>query len=69
MELLVVSFGDSYDRAVVGVARDLGEARAVAEAYRARFSFPGWFEFERFVPGELGSRAPAEELDLVRELG
>jgi hypothetical protein len=69
MEFLIVTFGDSYERAVVGMARDLTEARTVAEAYRARFSFPGWFEFERFVPGEVGSRAPAEELDLVHNLG
>ena len=29
MELFVVSFGDSYDRSVVGVARSLDEARSV----------------------------------------
>lgn len=33
MELLVLDFGDSYDRFVVGVARDLAEARSMARAY------------------------------------
>jgi len=33
MELLVVDFGDSYERSVVGVARDLAEARVMARAY------------------------------------
>jgi hypothetical protein len=33
MELLVLDFGDSYDRFVVGVARDLAEARVMARAY------------------------------------
>jgi len=33
MELLVVDFGDSYDRSVVGVARDLAEARVMARSY------------------------------------
>lgn len=69
MNILVVTFGDSYERVVVGLARDLNEARTVAEVYRARFSFPGWFEFEPFVLGEVGSRAPAEELELVHNLG
>lgn len=68
MELLVVSFGDSYERCVVGVARDLDEARVLADAYRARFGEPGWFEFERFVPGALGVGDVAE-LDLVHPAG
>ena len=33
MEVLVLDFGDSYDRSVVGVARDLTEARVMARAY------------------------------------
>lgn len=33
MELLVLDFGDSYDRFVVGVARDLAEARSMARVY------------------------------------
>lgn len=33
MEVFVVSFGDSYDRFVVGVARSLDEARGLARNY------------------------------------
>ena len=33
MEVLVLDFGESYDRFVVGVARDLVEAQVMARAY------------------------------------
>lgn len=33
MEVFVVDFGCSYERYVVGVARDLAEARSIARAY------------------------------------
>ena len=39
MELFVVSFGDSYDRSVVGVARSLDEARSVARDYLSRVHY------------------------------
>jgi hypothetical protein len=71
MELLVVDFGDSYDRAVVGVARDLAEARVMARAYVASVCWEQRvLEFQHFAVQRhvLGEAAVAyvqdEELDL-----
>ena len=71
MELLVVDFGDSYDRSVVGVARDLAEARVMARAYVASVlweqrMFNGqYFAVQRHVVGQASvSYVEDEELDL-----
>ena len=74
MELLVVDFGDSYNRSVVGVARDLAEARVMARAYVASVLweqrvFAGqYFAVQRHVVGEA-SIAYAQDgaLDLGEE--
>ena len=52
MEVYVVSFGDSYDRSVVGVARSLDEARDLARDYLARVYYAAPYlpqEFEYFA--------------------
>ena len=59
MEVLVVDFGCSYERSVVGVARDPAEARSIAREWLSRRGRPA-LEFEYFavqrhvfgVPGE-----------------
>jgi hypothetical protein len=74
MELLVVDFGDSYDRSVVGVARDLAEARSMARAYVVSVCWGGvvqdfqYFAVQRHVLGEASVAYVAdEELDLSVE--
>jgi len=74
MELLVVDFGDSYDRSVVGVARDLAEARVMARAYEVSVCWGGvvqefqYFAVQRHVLGWLATGYVAdEELDLSVE--
>lgn len=74
MELLVVDFGDSYDRSVVGVARDLAEARVMARAYvtsvlwEQRVFNCQYFAVQRHVLGEASIVYVAdEELDLSVE--
>jgi len=71
MELLVVDFGDSYDRSVVGVARDLAEARVMARAYVAGVCWEQrvlefqYFAVQRHVLGEASiAYVQDEELDL-----
>ena len=71
MELLVVDFGDSYDRSVVGVARDLAEARVMARAYvtsvcwEQRVLDGQYFAVQRHVLGVLSEGyALDEELEL-----
>jgi hypothetical protein len=71
MELLVVDFGDSYDRSVVGVARDLAEARVMARAYvtsvcwEQRVMEFQYFAVQRHVVGQASvSYVEDEELDL-----
>jgi hypothetical protein len=71
MELLVVDFGDSYERSVVGVARDLAEARVMARAYVAGVCWEQrvlefqYFAVQRHVLGEASvSYVEDEELDL-----
>ena len=74
MELLVVDFGDSYERSVVGVARDLAEARSMARAYVASACWEQrvmdfqYFAVQRHVLGWLATGYVAdEELDLSVE--
>jgi len=74
MELLVVDFGDSYERSVVGVARDLAEARSMARAYVVSVCWGGvvqefqYFAVQRHVLGALSEGYVAdEELDLSVE--
>jgi len=74
MELLVVDFGDSYDRSVVGVARDLAEARVMARAYVASVCWEQrvlecqYFAVQRHVVGEAAVvYVEDEELDLDME--
>jgi hypothetical protein len=71
MELLVVDFGDSYERSVVGVARDLAEARVMARAYVAavlweqRVLEGQYFAVQRHVVGQAAVvYVQDEELDL-----
>jgi len=71
MELLVVDFGDSYARSVVGVARDLAEARVMARAYvtsvlwEQRVFVGQYFAVQRHVLGEASvSYAQDGKLDL-----
>jgi hypothetical protein len=71
MELLVVDFGDSYDRSVVGVARDLAEARVMARAYVASVCWGQvvqefqYFAVQRHVVGQASvAYVEDEELDL-----
>jgi len=71
MELLVVDFGDSYERSVVGVARDLAEARVMARAYVAavlweqRVLEGQYFAVQRHALGEASVvYVQDEELDL-----
>lgn len=71
MEVLVVDFGDSYERSVVGVARDLAEARVMARAYvqssvwEQRVLDFQYFAVQRHVLGALSEGyALDEELDL-----
>jgi hypothetical protein len=55
MDMLVLSFGDSYDRYSVGVATSLDSARAMARDYLARHHFGGvllrheYFSVARFA--------------------
>ena len=74
MELLVVDFGDSYERSVVGVARDLAEARSMARAYvtsvcwEQRVMDFQYFAVQRHVLGEASVvYVQDEELDLSVE--
>jgi hypothetical protein len=73
MELLVVDFGDSYERSVVGVARDLAEARVMARAYVASVCWEQRvmeFQFFSWRPCVLGAVMPMvadETLDLDAE--
>jgi len=74
MELLVVDFGDSYERSVVGVARDLAEARSMARDYvvsvcwEQRVMDFQYFAVQRHVLGEASVAYVAdEELDLSVE--
>ena len=78
MELLVVDFGDSYDRSVVGVARDLAEARVMARAYvtsvcwEQRVLDGQYFAVQRHVVGQAAygvavAYVEDEELDLGAE--
>lgn len=48
MEVLVVDFGCSYERYVVGVARDLAEARSMARSYAVMYGSPV-LEFQYFA--------------------
>jgi len=62
MVVYILDYGDSYDRAPVGVARDLTEARAMARAYLAALPYPtstfDYFCVVRCVVGEavMGDR-------------
>jgi hypothetical protein len=74
MELLVVDFGDSYDRSVVGVARDLAEARVMARAYVTSVCWEQrvlefqYFAVQRHVVGQASvAYVEDEELDLGEE--
>jgi hypothetical protein len=62
MDVFVVSYGDSYDRSVVGVALSLDDARAlarsyqeserrVADGYRLVVSDAEWFRVARYTSG------------------
>lgn len=72
MEVYVVSFGDSYERDVVGVASSLDGARAVARDYLDRVHYAAPYvplEFEhfsvsRFVPGVAVGYADLVEFEL-----
>ena len=71
MELLVVDFGDSYERSMVGVARDLAEARVMARAYVASVCWEQrvmdfeYFAVQRHRLGELTTGYVEDEaLDL-----
>jgi hypothetical protein len=71
MELLVVDFGDSYERSVVGVARNLAEARVMARAYVASVLWEQrvmefqYFAVQRHVVGQASvSYVQDEALDL-----
>ena len=72
MEVYVVSFGDSYDRSVVGVARSLDEARDVARDYLARVYYAApylpqefeYFSVARYVPGVPVGYADENEVRL-----
>lgn len=61
MDVFVVSYGDSYDRSVVGVALSLDDARALARSYD--FAASGWFRVARYTPGVVGDFLE-DELDL-----
>lgn len=74
MDVFVVSYGDSYDRSVVGVALSLDNARAlarsylessrrVADGYRLVASDAEWFCVARYTPGVVGDFLE-DELDL-----
>ena len=67
MEVLVVDFGDSYDRSVVGVARDLAEARAYVQSsvWEQRVLDFQYFAVQRHVLGvSCDVMAVEEPLDL-----
>ena len=72
MELLVVDFGDTYDRSVVGVARDLAEARVMARAYVTSVCWEQrvlefqYFAVQRHV---LGALSEGYALDEALDLG
>lgn len=61
MDVFVVSYGDSYDRSVVGVALSLDAARELARSYVPAGS--GWFGVARYTPGVVGDFLE-DELDL-----
>lgn len=67
MDVFVVSYGDSYDRSVVGVALSLDDARALARTYLESsrlVTFPDeWFRVARYTPGVVGDFRE-EDLDL-----
>lgn len=74
MDVFVVSYGDSYDRSVVGVALSLDDARALARSYlessrrvadghRLVASDAEWFCVARYTPGVVGDFLE-DELDL-----
>lgn len=63
MELFVVTFGDSYERWVAGVAESLEGARSVARAYLAADPSEadnGFFQVERRALGSAAYVLPEE---------
>jgi hypothetical protein len=66
MDLFVVDCGDSYERALVGVAVDRAGAVALARDYVARGwdLHGGYFSVRVVRAGELAGWAPGEDLAL-----